>query len=94
MGSDSLSFPVPVILSVRGHRGITIGILAVIALAIGLGCFIHTGKAKGVTLRMGWGMWPVEDRPSRRVADHGAEWCLLGTEKVWDVAQSKDIGYG
>lgn len=37
---------------------------------------------------MGWGMWPVEDRPSRRVADHGAEWCLLGTEKVWDVAQN------
>ncbi|XP_068849189.1 carcinoembryonic antigen-related cell adhesion molecule 20 [Capricornis sumatraensis] len=45
-----------VMVSVTGHRsslsvgaiiGITIGILAVIALAIGLGCFIHTGKAKG-----------------------------------------------
>ncbi|XP_040108566.1 carcinoembryonic antigen-related cell adhesion molecule 20 [Oryx dammah] len=44
----------------RGHRsslsvgaiiGITIGILAVIALAIGLGCFIHTGNAKGLSRR-------------------------------------------
>ncbi|KAI4534658.1 hypothetical protein MG293_015518 [Ovis ammon polii] len=49
-----------VMVSVTGHRsslsvgaiiGITIGILAVIALAIGLGCFIHTGKAKGLSRR-------------------------------------------
>lgn len=26
--------------------------------------------------------------PSRRVSDHGAEWCLLGTERVWDVVQN------
>ncbi|XP_055267880.1 carcinoembryonic antigen-related cell adhesion molecule 20 isoform X2 [Moschus berezovskii] len=38
-------------LSVGAIAGITVGILAVIALAIGLGCFLHTGNAKGLSRR-------------------------------------------
>lgn len=34
-------------LSVGAIVGITVGILAIVALAIGLGCFIHTGNAEG-----------------------------------------------
>uniref|UniRef100_A0A4W2I6Y6 CEA cell adhesion molecule 20 n=1 Tax=Bos indicus x Bos taurus TaxID=30522 RepID=A0A4W2I6Y6_BOBOX len=48
-----------VMVSVIGHRssslgaivGITVGILAIVALAIGLGCFIHTGNAEGLSRR-------------------------------------------
>ena len=39
----------------------------------------------------GVGVWPIGDLPSRRVADHGAEWCLLSTERVWDVAQNGSL---
>uniref|UniRef100_A0A4W2CJV8 Ig-like domain-containing protein n=1 Tax=Bos indicus x Bos taurus TaxID=30522 RepID=A0A4W2CJV8_BOBOX len=56
-GSQARSEPLK--LNISCHRssslgaivGITVGILAIVALAIGLGCFIHTGNAEGLSRR-------------------------------------------